>query len=49
MFDCVSGANGNVVEEAKTHGPIRLGVMSRRADDGKGIACLTVHHGARAG
>ena len=39
----VERADGDIVEEAKAHGLIRLGVMSRRADGAEGIAGATGH------
>jgi hypothetical protein len=41
--------DGDVAEDAKSHRAVRLGVMPRRADDGKGILCLALQHRPRAG
>ena len=32
--------DGNVVEQAEAHGGFRLGMVPRRADDGKGVLRL---------
>ncbi len=45
----MAGGDGNIVEQAKAHRRVRLGMVPRRADDGKGIARLTREHCARAG
>ena len=41
----VGGAQGHVAEEAKTHGPVGFGVVSRRPDKGKAIVDLARHQG----
>ena len=39
----ISRGDGNVVEEAKPHGTIRLGVVPRRADHGKTVVGIASH------
>ena len=40
--DEVLGRDGDVVEQAESHGPVALGVMAGRPDQGEGVADLAV-------
>ena len=42
MGKCIPRCDGYIVEDAKPHGAIRLGVMPGRAHDGEGVFCTPI-------
>lgn len=48
-LDEVSGPNGNIVEQAKAHGPIWFGVVTWWTDGEKAVAESSLHQGIQAG
>ena len=48
FYSACRDGDGDIVEQAEAHGGLRLGVVSRRADDGKGILRPACQHCACA-
>ena len=45
LADGVVGGQGDVVEQAEAHGPVGLGVVAGRPDQGQGLGRLAADHG----